>query len=383
MLQVYANALKSREEAGTRRKLVLQKDPCLKKDSSLVTFSSNDYLGLSRCPLLLKSAIEYGKVLGCGATGSRLLSGNSLYYEALEQRIAKDKHSESALFFSSGFQANYSVLTALLNKKIHPLSPVVFFDKNNHASLYEAALSSGAELVRFPSNDVVFLKRKIETYKKTKRPLYLVFESVYGMHGTMAPMEKYLELARDYDLFLYVDEAHATGVYGPQGYGLSTHYSFNSVHAVIMGTFGKALGSSGAYIACTQLIKDYLLNYASGFVYSTAPSPLVLGACTKAWERVKELDSSRAHLYALRDFFRKSLEDFAHQNPSTSHIFLIPFPLKKAISVHEHLMHQGMHTSLIRPPTVAKHDTGIRIALCAYHSEQHITALLKEMERFF
>ena len=256
MLELYRQYGENRKITGIYRQLPECNTP---KHARKIDFSSNDYLGLSQKKALLDAAMQSGHQFGVGATGSRLLSGNNPLFETLESRIAHDKGTQSALVFNSGFQANSTVLSSLLDSRVLKAKPIVFFDRLNHASLYQAMFLSDAELVRYKHLDCDHLSACLTRYQHDTRPKFIVTETLFGMDGDILPLSRILELARAHRAFLYLDEAHAVGMTGPQGYGLSTTIQ-HDVPCIVMGTLSKALGCSGAYVACDALVKDYLIN---------------------------------------------------------------------------------------------------------------------------
>ena len=342
-------------------------------------FSTNDYLKLSLHPEVLKAALLAGEKYGVGATGSRLLSGNNELFTNLEAQIAQDKQTEAALIFNSGFQTNFSVLSSLLDSKILGARPLVFFDKLNHSSLYQAIFLSKAELIRYHHNDMSHLASLLEQYKNDPRPKFIVTETIFGMDGDILPIRKIANLAEEYQAFLYLDEAHATGIIGQNGYGLSTLVDLKNIPHLIMGTFSKALGSSGGYIACEQVLKDYLINKAPGFIYSTANSPMVIGAASKAWELVRDFDKEREYLQSLSLCLRGALIKLGF-NIALSASHIIPIILgseELAIKAKEILFKNNIIISCVRPPTVPVGTARIRIALNISHTQADIEQLIK------
>ncbi|MBT4884677.1 MAG: aminotransferase class I/II-fold pyridoxal phosphate-dependent enzyme, partial [Legionellales bacterium] len=284
-----------KEKILSKNKKCLRKLPNSKQKVNL-DFSNNDYLGLSKNQIILSGAIKAAHEYGIGSTGSRLLSGNNELFMQFESEIANCKNTESALIFNSGFQCNAFVLASLLDNKTLKSQSLVFFDRLNHSSLYQAAFLSGAKLIRYRHNDWQHLSNLISDYSHDKRPKFIVTETVFGMDGDICPLKEIISIAKESDALLYLDEAHATGIIGKNGYGLSTEFDLNDITAVVMGTFSKALGASGAYIACDSTIKDYIINFCHGFIYSTAPSPFVIGAAQAGWQMLPGLEADRKTL---------------------------------------------------------------------------------------
>jgi len=351
--------------------------------ADFLDFSTNDYLNLSQNSDVIEAAINSAKSYGAGSTGSRLLSGNIDLYEEFEKTIAKDKNTESSLIFNSGFQANITVLSSLLDERILGAKPLIFFDKLNHASLYQAVFLSKPELHRYHHNDMNHLESLLEKYKNDSRPKFIVTETIFGMDGDIAPIKQIVELAEKYNAFLYLDEAHATGMIGPNGYGLSTNVNLENIPHIIMGTFSKAIGSSGAYIASDKVISDFLINKASGFIYSTAPSPACIGAAFEAWKIVKSMQKERDHLQNLGNILRKMLQNSGFDTGlSTTNI--IPIILKEekiCQDVKDRLLKEKIIVSSLRPPTVPPKSSRLRIALTAKHKLQDVEILVAILRR--
>ena len=346
----------------------------------LIDFSSNDYLGLSRHPDVISAACDAARRYGVGSTGSRLLSGNIDFYEAFESKIARDKHTESALIFNSGYQANLSVLASLLDSNVLGEPAVLLFDKLNHASLYQAAFLSDAQLVRYHHADMNHLEGLMLRYreKSPKRKLVVVSETVFGMDGDVAPMADLIRLCKRFDALLYLDEAHGTGLLGELGYGGSTLYDLAAIEHVIMGTFSKAIGTSGAYVACSRVVKNYLINRCTGFIYSTALSPMVIAAAQSAWTLLPSMIVQRDQLLARATRLRGDLQSIGVDTgaSTTSIIPLVLGDESHVIALKQHLRAAGFELSAIRPPTVPPKTARLRIALNVGHCDEDLAGLL-------
>lgn len=350
---------------------------------SFIDFSTNDYLGLSQSEVLFESAKSAGTEFGVGSTGSRLLSGNKKIFEDFEKRIAKDKGTESALIFNSGFQANVTVLASLLDQSVLGDKPIVFFDKLNHASLYQAVFLSNAELIRYQHNDADHLSNLLTKFKNDLKSKFIVTETIFGMDGDIAPIEKIFALSKEHEAFLYLDEAHATGIIGHNGYGLSTDINLQEIPHLILGTFSKALGCFGAYVACSSVIKNYLINKCSGFIYSTSLSPMVIGAAAKAWNLVQHLADQRQALSFKATNLRNDLQNLGF-NTGNSATHIIPIILgdeDTVMSAKEKLLKQGLVVSAIRPPTVPPGTSRLRIALNVNHTESNLDYLVHVLQQ--
>lgn len=378
-LNHFANAyLQEREKENLLRKLPLHAG-----QSGRIDLSSNDYLGLSQNPEVIQSGVRYAEQYGAGATGSRLLSGNLPCFEELELHIAEFKRAPAALFLSSGYQANSAVLSALLSAPLMPQTPLVFADKLIHASLHHACQRVGIVQNRFRHNDLNHLSSLLEKEKDNPAPKWIVSETVFGMDGDLCPMTELAELALEYDASVYLDEAHATGVIGPQGRGLGALENDTIAQLksegrwVIMGTFSKAVGVSGSYICCSPALKDYLINRCTGFVYSTAPSPFVAGAVMKSLELIPQMQAQRDDLLNKAQKLRDTLNTHGLDTSlSTTHI--VPVIVKEshlAVELKNHLIDQGFEVSAVRPPTVPRDSARIRMALNCKISGQDLDHL--------
>lgn len=350
---------------------------------NLIDFSSNDYLSLSKNPEVIEAGVQCAKRYGAGSTGSRLLSGNLACFEALEQQIAQFKGTPAALVYSSGYQANATALSVLLDKTLWQADPLLFTDRLNHASLHHACQLAGVRQIRFRHNDLNHLAALLDQHATPNRPSIIVTETVFGMEGDSLHVEALAELAKRHHALVYLDEAHATGVWGPQGRGLgvSAHQAVEALkrdgHWVVMGTFSKALGVSGAYIACSAALQQLLINKSSGFVYSTAPSPFVIGAVGRALELIPTLEAERTHLHQLAARLRRSLNDKGiDTGASNTHIVpIVTGSSASALQLKARLTESGIVTSAVRPPTVPPNTARVRLALCTHHSEDDIARL--------
>jgi 8-amino-7-oxononanoate synthase len=340
-------------------------------------FSSNDYLGLATHPDVVNAAIAAARQYGAGSTGSRLLSGNYSLIESFERQIAQSKHTEAALIFNSGYQANMTVLASLLSQRVLPAPPIVFFDRLNHSSLYNAMFLSGAEYVLFERNDMADLRRQLQTHCVASRPAFIVTETVHGMEADLLPIAQVVDIAASYNCFLYLDEAHATGLYGSQGYGLSTTVDLSPVPHMVMGTFSKAIGGAGAYIACNTVMHRFMLNRTAGFIYSTAPSPMSVAAAAQAWRMVPTLAAQRQQVFALADLLRQLLRDrgITVMGDGTNIVPVCLGDESDTLALKQALQQEGMMVSAIRPPTVPTGTSRLRIAINALHDSAGVNRL--------
>lgn len=336
---------------------------------TMVNFSSNDYLGLASHPALAADAAEYISRYGVGSTASRLVCGNTPIFTDLEQRLATMKGSEAALIMNSGFQANVSLIPALLNR--HSL---VLADRLCHQSINQGILLSRARLLRFRHNDINHLQELLEQHRPAYPRVMIVTESVFSMDGDRCDLEALVALGKRYQALLLVDEAHATGVFGPNGMGLACGQDID----LVMGTFGKGLGSYGAYVACSAEMREYLINFCAGLIYSTALPPPVLGAISAALDLVPTMTRERLHLLNLAQYLRDGLQGMglSSGDSSTQIVPVIVGSDQAAMALAQALLHQHILAAAIRPPTVEQGRARLRIALTCQHDKGQVDRLL-------
>ncbi|WP_159977645.1 MULTISPECIES: 8-amino-7-oxononanoate synthase [unclassified Novosphingobium] len=378
-------ALARIERAGQRRTLraaaLLPEGRMERGGRTMLDFSSNDYLGLARHPLLVERAGQWAAAHGAGSGASRLVTGTSELHLTLEARIAAFKHCEAALIFASGWQANAAVIPALLAAMPNtPQGAAVFTDRLIHASMHAGLAMAGTRQHRFRHNDLDHLETLLAEKGAGASARLILTESVFSMDGDRVDIARLAEIAERHDAALFVDEAHATGVLGPEGRGLSALVPGRV--DLIMGTFSKALGGFGAYVAGSQILIDYLVNAASGFVFTTAPPPAVLGAIDAALDLVPTMDAERAHLAALGDRLRSGLARLGLDHGASS-TQIVPAMIgleDEAMALSARLEQAGFLASAIRPPTVPPGTSRLRLALRAGHSPADIDALLAAIE---
>ena len=343
-----------------------------------LNFASNDYLGLSQHPALIARAVDYAQKYGVGATASRLITGNTPLYTHIEQRLAAGKGTEAALILQGGYATNLTVLAALADAEVLGKPVTVLADRLAHHSLLQGAKLGSARLMRFRHNDAAHLEALLKAQRATDSHIIIVTESVFGMDGDCADLVALTALARRYGAMLYVDEAHATGLFGRDGFGFCADYPVD----VAMGTFGKALGGFGAYIACSSALRDYLIQKCGSLVYSTALPPSVLGAIETTLEILPTMQAERAHLHTQTARLREALHAQGW-NCGTSTTQIVPVLLggeETALKLAEVLRAEGILAPAIRPPTVPRGTSRVRLSLSAAHSAADIDGLIVAME---
>ena len=339
----------------------------------LANFSSNDYLGLAFHPELKRRSIEHIAVGGSGSTGSRLVCGTSPLVSDLENKLANMKGAASALIFNSGFQANASLLPALCDRH-----SFVVMDRACHSSQVNGALASRATIRRYAHNDMDQLRDQLRRLRarSTKR-IVVISESVFSMDGDRCDLPSLLALREEFDTFLIIDDAHGFGVLGPHGSGLACGPDVD----LVVGTFGKACGSFGAFVTCSERLRSYLINCCSGFVASTALPPGVLGAVDAALDLVPTMDGERERLLKNAGRLLKTLRSGSWdcKKSSSQIVPVIVGGEQEVIQLAAWLEDNGIFAVPMRPPTVEQDSCRLRLTITAeHHADQvdHLAELL-------
>lgn len=342
----------------------------------VINFASNDYLGLAGDKRLIQAAIKATQQFGTGSTGSRLTSGHRELHGELEGAIADLKQTEAALVFSSGYLANLGTIAAIVNKR-----DVIFGDQYNHSSLKNGAKLSGATCLDFTHNNVDSLRSLLIKHRHHYRRALITADSVFSMDGDLCPLPKLVELAEEFDTMLLIDEAHATGVLGATGAGVTEHFACTGQPIIQIGTLSKALGSLGGYVAGSAKLIDFLRNRAATWIYTTGLSPADTAAAIAAIKIIKTEPQRRKNLWQNITQLKKAL-GHAEIVPSESAIlcFGLDNP-EAALNLGNRLLDEGFFAPAIRPPTVP--TSRIRVSVMATHSTQHIQNLIKLLHTDF
>lgn len=386
--RVLSERLAALQEQGLYRELRRVESPQGRQiqldGQHLLNFSSNDYLGLANEPALKEAAVEAINRYGAGAGASRLISGSLAPHQQLDETLAQFKGAEAALAFATGYAAALGTIGALLGKE-----DVIVLDKLVHACIVDAARLSGAKMRVFPHNDLNaledILKWAVGRSQHTRPGLppsrvLIVTESIFSMDGDHAPLPELVRLKDKYGVWLMLDEAHATGLYGAHRRGLAEQLDVSHRIEIQMGTLGKALGAAGGYICGSRALIDYLVNRARSFIFSTAPVPAAAAAATAGlrfvqskageerrqilWQRVGELDST------LR------------VRPSALPSAIIPIHIgdeSQAMETTRVLRERGMFIPAVRYPTVARGSARLRLTLTAAHAATDVAELAKAL----
>lgn len=342
---------------------------------SVLLLSSNNYLGLCNDERLKKAAISAIENYGVGSGGSRLTTGSYKLHKELEEKLAQFKQTEASLVFNTGYMANLGTIAALADRNW-----VVFCDRLNHASIIDGCRLSGAKLIVYKHCDMEDLLKKVKKYQGI--PGLIVTDGVFSMDGDIAPLEDIVEIAERYQLITMVDDAHATGVLGPNGAGTADYFGLKDRIDIQMGTLSKALASEGGYVAGKQCLIDYLRHRAKSFIYSTALAPQTIAVSLKALEIVKEQPELRKVLLENAKWFQEQLilAGFKIRETKTPIIPIIIGEADAAVQFSRRLLEEGIYIPAIRPPTVPEGTSRLRVSLMATHTKEDLSYSLEKIK---
>lgn len=334
----------------------------------ILMLSSNSYLGLCADERLKKAALAAMEQYGLGSGGSRLITGSYDIHRRLEEEMAEFKKAEAALIFNTGYMANVGVISAIADK-----SWTIFSDRLNHASIIDGCRLSGAKIVVYDHCNPADLDHKIKAHPCGGKGL-IVTDGLFSVDGDIAPLDQIVAIARRHNLLLMVDDAHATGVLGPNGGGTADYFGLQDGIDISMGTFSKALASEGGFVAGSRALIDYLANTARSFIFSTALSPVTIAVSLAALKIVKAEPQRRETLLGHAAWLRKRLADagFAVDHHPTPIISMGLGAPDLALNFSHLLMEQGLFASAIRPPTVPAGTSRLRINLMATHVREDL-----------
>ena len=371
----FASQLAEIEAAGLYRRRIVTETPqsvwVQIGSERLLSFCSNDYLGLANHPQVVAALQAGAAEYGVGAGASHLITGHSRAHQALEAELADFVGSERALLFSTGYMTNLGVIAALTRRH-----SVIFEDRLNHASLIDAARLASARIRRYPHADVGGLERLLAG---SGTDALIATDAVFSMDGDLAPLPALAGLSEHYDVSLLADDAHGVGVMGATGRGSFEHFGITPTgRAILMGTLGKALGTFGAFVAGDAYLIELLIQRARTYIYTTALPPAIAVATRASLRLVREESWRRAHLAALIARFRAGAArlGLALASSSTPIQPLILGDTERAVAAAAHLRASGILVPAIRPPTVPRGAARLRITLSAAHEEAQVDRLL-------
>ena len=372
----FALELEQRKQAGlyrTRRQITGPQKPSLVSDGrALLSFCSNDYLGLANHPATIEALRNALPETGLGGAASHLICGHHDAHHALEQRLAAFTGRSSALFFSTGYMANMGVSSALAGRGSRSFS-----ERLNHASIIDGCILSRARVRRYGHGDVAALESMLA---ETSGHKLVVTDGVFSMDGDVAPLTELARVCRRHDALLVVDDAHGLGVLGPQGRGSVAELGLSEDEVpVLIGTLGKAVGTSGAFVAGPALLIDYLVQKARTYIYTTAMPPALAVATCASLDVIERDDDRRAHVLGLVSRFRReaSAMGYALMDSRTPIQPIMVGDNWSALALSRALEARGLLVSAIRPPTVPEGEARLRVTFSAAHTEADLDRLLQ------
>lgn len=339
---------------------------------SYLMMASNNYLGLTHNELVQQSAIDAVQAYGTGSGGARLTSGTFPLFRELESALADFKGTESSLVFNTGYMANVGTITAVADK-----NTIIFSDELNHASIIDGCRLSGAKIERYKHKDVEHAEYLLKQYKNV--PKLIITDGVFSMDGDIAPLDGLCRLKRDYNALLMVDDAHATGVIG-KGRGTAHYFGISDVD-IQLGTLSKALGSVGGFVAGSQVLIDYLVNYSRSFIFSTALSPADIGTALASLHIINESTELVDRLEANVTYMAASLRRIGIDCDDATPIFPIMIgENERALCMANYLYEKGIILTAIRPPTVPVGESRLRLTVTASHTKEQIDYVVSTLE---
>ncbi|MEC9413841.1 MAG: 8-amino-7-oxononanoate synthase [Pseudomonadota bacterium] len=349
-------------------------------DKTILSFCSNDYLGLAAHPDIKQAFKQAVDKEGVGSGAAHLLTGHSYYHQALEEKLADFTGQQRVLLFSTGYMANLGVIDGLLTR-----GDAVIQDKWNHASLLDGGRLTDADQLRYPHADMKLLHKRLHNAASAKHRL-IVSDGVFSMDGDIAPLPEIMALSEQHRAAVLIDDAHGFGVIGEGGRGTVSHYQIAADKApIVVGTLGKAIGTGGAFVAADELVIETLIQQARSYVYTTAQPPAIAAATLVSLDLVEKEQWRRDQLQQLIQQFRQGAEQLGLElMPSMTPIQpVIIGDDKQALEIGAKLEKQGILVGVIRPPTVPKNTARLRITISAAHTEQDVDRLLVALEQAY
>ena len=372
--------LAERAQAGLKRKRRLLQSPqaphLIADDQHLLSFASNDYLGLANHPNLISALQNAAKEAGVGGGASHLISGHHQFHHDAEQALASFVGLPLGLLFSTGYMANMAVVAALLGR-----NDAIFADKLNHASLNDAAVLARAEFNRYAHQDLAQLEKMLEA--STAQRKLVIVDAVFSMDGDIASVPELLVLCEKYDAYLLLDDAHGFGVLGEQGRGILSHFDVTTPRIIYMATLGKAAGVAGAFVAGDATIIEYLIQSAKTYIYTTASPPALAATLGAAVDVMKKDEGRHQHLKDLIAYFKEnlSLKKWQLMPSDTAIQPIVVGSNEAALGLSDYLLARGVLVPAIRPPTVPKNTARLRISLSAAHALDDVNLLIQYLHQ--
>ena len=343
----------------------------------MLNLASNDYLGLAANVQLREQFFDEtpNDLRVMSSSSSRLLTGNFPEYEQLEASLSQAFAGRAALLFNSGYHMNIGILPALSDAKT-----LILADKLVHASMIDGIRLSAAKYVRYRHNDLAHLEQLLKKYHSDESfdRIIVVTESIFSMDGDETDLAALVRIKQQFaKVMLYVDEAHAIGVRGERGLGCAEQYNVIEEIDLLVGTFGKALASVGGYLICHSILRDYLINSMRPLIFSTAQPPICMAWSNFIFQKVLDLNTQRQHLHAMSQYLQQALRSKSFACPSSSQIVpVIIGESAKTVAKAQQLQQAGFYIMPVRPPTVPKHSSRLRICLSTQITQSDLDQLL-------
>lgn len=368
-------SLKNQHLYRQLRQIKLTRPTKAEIDGQEVTvFASNDYLGLAHHPKVKEAAIYATEKFGCSASASRLISGNHHLYEQLEKALAQFKRYPAALVFPTGYMTNLGLLSSLANNQA-----VFYLDRLNHASLYDGWLLTRTTLKRYSHQNLDWLEKQLQ--QDADKEKFIITDGVFSMDGNLAPLAELKNLADKYRCCLIVDDAHGIGVLGPEGKGTAALLRVKV--DIEIGTLSKALGAVGGFVCSHNTVKEYLINKARSFIFTTGLPPAAVAAALAALKVIKEEQWRQQRVLTLAKNLRLALQQAGYQvlEGLTPIIPIIIGNEAKALQLSQACLEKGIFIPAIRTPAVPKNKARLRLTVSAEHSDTEIESVVKVLTK--
>ena len=380
MLPDFEQAVKTLEEHHLRRQLRVVESPAdttiIIEGRQLISMASNNYLGLANHPAVKRAAIAAIEQWGVGAGAARLISGSMSPHHCLEEDLARYKQVETALIFGSGYTTNLGLIPSLIDQK-----GLILADRYCHSSLIEGCRLAKATFRVFQHNEVEHLEKLLKKREKAL-PTLVVTEGIFSMDGDLAPLPDLIKLCKSYDATLLVDDAHGTGVMGKNGRGTIERFDLNPADVIQMGTLSKAIGTSGGFVAGPASFIDYLINTSKPFIFATASPPAIAAAASAAINVIQNEPERRQRLWDNRKYLFTELKGMGYQLTDTQSPIL-PVIVKTpeaALKMSQTLFEAGIYVPAIRPPTVPKNSSRLRLTISSEHSKDQLQTVVNAFQ---
>lgn len=352
-------------------------DPYTGQVRDMIMMASNNYLGLTTHPRVVEAGLQAVRDYGAGAGSVPLLGGTNELHRALELRLARLKGCEDAVIFSSGYGSNVGCVSALLRSK-----DVAVNDRLNHASLIDGCRLAGCDLVTFRHNDKAHLEQTLARVAGRYRGIMVIVDGVFSMDGDITPLPEIVDAARRYGARVMIDEAHATGVIGPNGRGTPEHFNMEGQVDIVAGTLSKALGGVGGFVASRADVVDYIRYYARSYMFSTALPPQVCGSLLAAIDVIEHEPERRAQLWNHIRYFHDALRrlGFNIGNAQTAIVPIVVGDSEKLYEIGRDVHRAGIYVNSVFYPAVPKRMSRLRLSLMATHTREDLDKTLNVLE---